>query len=280
MVLSASIPFEIIDAIIDHNYEDTNTLSSCSLVAHSFVDSCQKHLFSTVFLNLLRPVRYSEGLLDIFIANPRISSYVRHIYLQDYVSRFVTLEDDALPGILSSILSRLHHLQTFTLVNLYKGVNYTIITEDWAYMPKFLQNTLLTLFTLPSLTAICIGDFFNFPIHHFRQCPQLKRLNLHSIVEPASNKGQFETSEAPVPILESLEINDESAKAAKVLEGLLDLSQLRELRINGRKNNLRRLTADIMRRASQTITYFIWEQFFDEEGMSSYQFRVLKVPYY
>lgn len=287
MVLSTSIPFEIIDDIISHNYEDTKTLRSCSLVAHSFVDSCQKHIFSSILLNLRYPDGRFEIIRDVLIKNPRISSYVRHIHLQDYVIRSYTFqerpddddEQQVMVGMLSSILPHLIHLQKFTFVNLYERLNQSIYTGDWTCVPAILQKTLLTLFTLPSLTTINIGDFSNFPIHHFRQCPQLKQLKLHSIVKPASNDGQPETSEVPlVPILESLEISDMSAMAAILLQGHLDLSQLQELRMRSR-NGVQGFAADIMRGASQTIETFVWQQIFSWQEARGIFLLAITRPY-
>lgn len=48
--MSSALPQEIIDQIIDYNYDDIPALQAASLASHSFLPSCRVHLFSEVVL--------------------------------------------------------------------------------------------------------------------------------------------------------------------------------------------------------------------------------------
>ena len=52
--MSPSLPPEIHNLIIDHLYDEPNTLNACCLVSKSWIQRTRKHLFAVVKFGLLR----------------------------------------------------------------------------------------------------------------------------------------------------------------------------------------------------------------------------------
>jgi hypothetical protein len=83
--MSPILPFEIIALIIDivGENEDTNLLKELSLVSHSFLQICSKHLFATVDLHddnlCYYPTSTKKGFVKLLKSKPDVVKYIRKI---------------------------------------------------------------------------------------------------------------------------------------------------------------------------------------------------------
>ncbi|KAK0199667.1 hypothetical protein DFS33DRAFT_1387977 [Desarmillaria ectypa] len=168
-----SLPPEVLDQIIDYNYDDVPTLRSCALVCRLFLPSCRVHLFSEVvlvhndiivlgpkgcdihgrlyscenFLQLLEEAPWVAALVKVLelhggygLGIRSRSLFTEHIYMDIY-----------LPFILSpSKLPKLNHLS----ITYYPSMK-------WAQLSQKLQDAVEETLSRPTLTQldlVCI-DF-------------------------------------------------------------------------------------------------------------------------
>ena len=122
MQLSA-IPQELIDYIIDHLHDDTETLKSCTLACSLFLHRCSLHLFRHITLGgtpSISPSRLLASFLDVLKQSPRICRCVeKFIFTTSLpVRRRFQNQTEALTvdlSTLSDVLAHLDHLHTVVL---------------------------------------------------------------------------------------------------------------------------------------------------------------------
>ncbi|KAJ7449024.1 hypothetical protein B0H11DRAFT_2289567 [Mycena galericulata] len=97
------LPQELIDGIIDEIREYPECLRSCALVAHSFLNRSQMHLFAKVELTGASP----RGLSDLLLTSPHLALHIRSLTLE-----CISTEDWApVACILSTVSCRLTYLK-------------------------------------------------------------------------------------------------------------------------------------------------------------------------
>ncbi|KAK0493485.1 hypothetical protein EDD18DRAFT_1356405 [Armillaria luteobubalina] len=168
-----SFPPEVIDQIIDYNYDDIPTLQSCALAFRSFLPSCRVHLFSEVVLVHNSAIRdcdmhgrlYScEDFLQLLEEAPWVATLVKALELCGgygvgirsgslFTERSCT--DYYLPFILlPSTLPKLNHL---SLTGYYPAMK-------WDTLPQKLQDAVEMALSRPTLTQLdLVGIDFNAP---------------------------------------------------------------------------------------------------------------------
>ncbi|PBK64901.1 uncharacterized protein ARMOST_12347 [Armillaria ostoyae] len=167
-----SLPPEVIDQIIDYNYDDVPTLQSCALACRSFLPSCRVHLFSEVVLVHNSAIRHCdihgrlyscENFLQLLEEAPWVAVLVKVLELYGrygvgirsgslFTERSCT--DDYLPSILSpSKLPKLNHL----------SITYYPATNWDTFPPKF-QDVVERTLSRPTLSQLdLIGINFDTP---------------------------------------------------------------------------------------------------------------------
>lgn len=91
VMISIPIPQEIISLILEqYLLDDTSTLQTCALVAHSFLISSQKGLFHTIIFNNATKER-CQNLHQALLHNPNLLAYVRELFVFDYDKWFLRL---------------------------------------------------------------------------------------------------------------------------------------------------------------------------------------------
>ncbi|KAK0186344.1 hypothetical protein F5146DRAFT_1065526 [Armillaria mellea] len=157
-----SLPPEVIDQIVDYNYDDISTLQSCALACRSFLPSCRVHLFSEVALVHSSAIRdcdihgrlYScEDFLQLLEEAPWVAALVKLLELCGgygvgirsgslFTERSCT--DNYLPSILSpSKLPKLNHLS----LTYYPAMK-------WDRFPQKLQDAVEMALSRPTLTQL------------------------------------------------------------------------------------------------------------------------------
>ncbi|KAF5374428.1 hypothetical protein D9615_009059 [Tricholomella constricta] len=254
MVLSLSIPEDIISTILDELSSDNESLKQCSLVSQSFLPLCHKLLFSSICLN--HPTR-TRGFYRVITNNVSFASYIRRVEIISSVSPefrgrdWVTFEHTLAP-----LLQALHNLHAFTLRK-----NF-LPPLPWNTLPADLRSTILDL-SVPSITLAHVA---NVPMGHFRRFICLKDLKLLDIELDHGHPldlGPLNASlSSPLPVgyLESLEILDSPMCGRHLVTTLTDprsslkLSRLKDLELFGDHG----FTGTIMETAGQTLQRVVW----------------------
>ncbi|KAK0450583.1 uncharacterized protein EV420DRAFT_741427 [Desarmillaria tabescens] len=114
-------PQEIIDAIIDEVRDSSSSpyrhsnLSCCSLVCHSFLPRCRKHLFSSITLTSDRQHSWNKFHDRIFKLSPEIMSMILSVTLSSGD------EHDGEEEILYTLLAAMHNLRHVKLTSGFQG---------------------------------------------------------------------------------------------------------------------------------------------------------------
>jgi hypothetical protein len=141
---SSDLPFDIIAQIINSvgENDDTDLPKELSLVSHSFLQICSKHLFATVELHDADPGCHvpssKKGFLKLLKSRPEIINYIRKLTYK--VSYNSPNNDDHL---LSPILRTITRLNCLTI---------TASELDWNTLDSSLTSAFLHLMHLPTIS--------------------------------------------------------------------------------------------------------------------------------
>ena len=167
------LPFDVIGHIIDILFNDGTEglqyVKDFSLVCHSFLPLCRKHIFSCISINMGFPRNYDKGEAfgRLLLESPDIAIYVRKlkIYIKSSNSHFL-VSFPVLP---------LTMLQSLTIS--YCG--YPYLVADWAKLPSSTQRSFVNLMHLPTLTHLDLKRISGFPISNI--CTNIKHLFLREL---------------------------------------------------------------------------------------------------
>ena len=167
--MSLVLPLDIIVLIIDivGENKDTNLLKQLSLVSHSFLHICRKHLFAAVDLRDAVPIcnipSSKRGFVKLLQSRPDVAKYIRKLKYK--VSRN---HDD------NHLLPPILFLPTFSRLNC-----LTITAKwDWNTLDSSLTSALLHLMHLPTIDHINLSYIQNFPLSSLTPCVNLLRLDI------------------------------------------------------------------------------------------------------
>ncbi|KAK0451346.1 uncharacterized protein EV420DRAFT_713204 [Desarmillaria tabescens] len=247
-----SLPPEVLDQIIDYNYDDIPTLRSCALACRLFLPSCRVHLFSEVVLVHndiinLGPQGYDihgrlyscENFLQLLEEAPWVAALVKVLELHGGYGRSLLTEriymDIYLPSILSpSKLSKLNHLS----LTFHPPVK-------WAQLSQKLQDAVEETLSRPTLTQLdLVGIDFNTPanlVAILSKARTVKHLSFTSNSMRYSSKNvNIPAIPASIPFLFQLRSLGFAGHAMHVHEvyvlskahpSRIDLTQVRELSV-------------------------------------------------
>ncbi|KAK0199666.1 hypothetical protein DFS33DRAFT_182663 [Desarmillaria ectypa] len=271
--MSSVLPQEIIDQIIDYNYDDIPTLQAVSLVCHSFLPSCRVHLFSEVVLvheYVLDPILKMSIVQDItgrlytcrdffslLSEAPWISNLVKTLVLHNRNKLHPLngstrlLEDPQYANILPSILYSLTQLHHLVLSN--------APAQPWKAFSAGLRAAFVK--TLPLLTQLDV-DFLTFEdfaefIQVIREAKSLRHLsyvntttiNLWEIQNPTN-------AHSPGICLESLTVAGRPLHEAHVntfISPYFDFTRIRELSISSDRFFAERGSFDALKKLLDAI---------------------------
>ena len=290
MVLSAPIPLEIIDVIMydvsGHQYssrfpldiDPERDLRSCSLVSRSFLACARRWLFKHIILDEPASCRAMHRLL---CSNQEIAPLIKGLLIsiptwvyeeQPPGSEYGwpldgkqwVFDEETLPG----VLSMLSHLRFFEL--------YANGTLDWcAQFTTATHDAISNLFSLPTLTSIHLSDVLNIPFTIFRNSAALKELALwdcqFQIRDSCGSLALGNLASQIVGRLERLVVRDNAFNVEEPVNGRLiiealtypasmfTVSHLRELRFEGKIDDLLDIASWALRAASETLVFLVWE---------------------
>ena len=165
------LPFDVIGHIIDVLFnDDTENLQyvkNFSLVCHSFLPLCRKHIFSCISINVGVPRYNGEAFKQLLPESPDIARYIckLKIYIESSNKHFRSF--------LSFPVSQLTRLHSLT-------IPYTVTGKyvEWGKIPSSTQCSLLNLMHLPTLTHLDVAGISGFPISNLNGCTKIKHLFL------------------------------------------------------------------------------------------------------
>ncbi|GLB40798.1 hypothetical protein LshimejAT787_0900130 [Lyophyllum shimeji] len=264
MTLSSSLPFDIIECIIEQ-IDDYPSLLQCAVVSHAFLYSGRKRLFRNIRLGYDDAGLQCARLLAILVDHPEILPHIHTFRVE---------ADGVIQGKTFALLLRHiaegNHLRKFVM-NVYDDLS-------WAKLDQSVQDSFRSLFRSASLRTVCFQGRIprDFPIQLLGISPSLKHLSIfHShgnMNYDASDcaiqsllPSSTQTSTAR-PSLESLEIMGQFAsRLVKYLthsRSPVQLLQLRELRLMKLQDEDDTSTAwEAMKVASSTLERLVWHDF-------------------
>ncbi|KAK0493486.1 hypothetical protein EDD18DRAFT_1464687 [Armillaria luteobubalina] len=250
--MTSTLPQEIIDQIIDYNYDDIPTLQAASLASHSFLPSCRVHLFSEVVLvhehffdpapgmsiiqDITGRLYTCEDFFSLLLEAPWVSSLVETLVIHN--RRQVRplngstrlLEDPQYAAILPSTLYSLVHVRHLVLSN--------APSQSWNTLSADLRAAFLGV--LPRLSQLDV-DFLSFEdAADFLEVIREAKLLRHLSYVTARGVSLWElpntiNAQSPRLGLESLTVAGRPLDVAHVnmfLSPYFDLTHVRELSIS------------------------------------------------
>ena len=226
--MSPVLPFDILYRIIDvvGENKDTNLLEELSLVSHSFLQICSKHLFATIEIYDASPNNHiafsKKGFVKILKSRPDVVRFIRNLTYKKCSNPglpwpfFSSFEDNhlvlpILPNILRTI-SRLNCL-TITASDLL----------DWNRLDSSLTSAFLHLMHLPTINHIDLSYISNFPLSSLSSSVNLHRLDISQCDDRVDEERppefgaqsemmpkirEFHTSDSESPLLQNAEMQD------------------------------------------------------------------------
>ncbi|KAJ7061802.1 hypothetical protein C8F01DRAFT_1369254 [Mycena amicta] len=167
----ADLPTELVAIVVDEL--DLGTIKGLSLVASSFRDPAQRHLFRHVKLYqephpTLCPDGTVVGSFRKVLNNPRIIPHIRHLAIR-LPPKNVDEDEVALAGILTAVQPR---LQRLSLVG---------SSRRWASHSQLLTAALLATMTAERLDALDIHGIHRLPVHAvYAALARVKELSISS----------------------------------------------------------------------------------------------------
>ena len=161
-IFRLEIEEKLLDILGGEDDKGHSAMKTCSLVCHTFLHICRKHIFDSIFLNASTIRAFARLLRN----TPEIGDYIRELVLLFYP---VQLEDLANTWIQESFkrISRLEILRVHPRI---------APRLDWSSNP--FRPLLLHLLHLPTLTQFIVEDFDDFVVSDLIPCVNLKYLDI------------------------------------------------------------------------------------------------------
>ena len=172
------LPFDIIGNIIDILFnDDTKSLQyvkDFSLVCHSFLPLCRKHIFSSITIDIgEKPLKYrndDEALWQLLLETPDIARYVHKLKIcaRPYEHKSKCFLEPVSP--------QLTGLQSLTIFN--SNLWHPML---WSKLSSSSQRSLLNLMHLPTLTHLDVSRISSFPKSNLIFWANVKHLSAHDL---------------------------------------------------------------------------------------------------
>lgn len=181
-IMSHYLPLDIIGCIVDELSNDFSSLRSLALACSSFLPLCQKHLFRHVNLGS-HVVERCPQFHQILVHHPYLGPFVETLCISladnNHCADIFSQAWRQLP----TTLHQLTHLRVLQISHFRE----TVIGHD------DLEQSLLQVFSLPTLEEVILDSAFWFPLHYFDKFLSVQRLTLSFVHFAISPKRQFST---------------------------------------------------------------------------------------
>ncbi|KAJ7512929.1 hypothetical protein B0H11DRAFT_13225 [Mycena galericulata] len=179
-----ALPQELFDLILDHLWDDLETLSSCALVSSNFLPSSRAHIFSHIRVGPLDRESLRLGPLDgehaiddlygMLAGLPSLAARVESLHLWDNIMRRHSWIE-AFPYTSTSSMVQLSSL----LVSLSR-LSITIESGfvHWANISDAVRASIPLTLALPTLTCVELTGLYGVPFTILAHCPALRAVTL------------------------------------------------------------------------------------------------------
>jgi hypothetical protein len=82
-----ALPQELFDLIIDHLFDDVESLRACALVSSNFLPSSRAHIFSHLKVGPIDHEHSIDELREILARSPYLVTRVQSFHLYDHIMR-------------------------------------------------------------------------------------------------------------------------------------------------------------------------------------------------
>ena len=170
-VLHFDVIGKIIDILFNDDTDGLQYVKKFSLVCHSFLPLCRKHIFSSISIKIgaVFEPHTSEGFGQLLLKNPGIARYIHELNV--FIERRPAIDSKYFLEPVSRQLTRLQSLTISTPGRWYQG--------SWHQLSSSTQCSLLNLMHLPTLTHLNVKHISNFPKSNLIVWTNVKHLSLH-----------------------------------------------------------------------------------------------------
>ncbi|KAF7307901.1 hypothetical protein MKEN_01150800 [Mycena kentingensis (nom. inval.)] len=235
------VPPELCASIVEHLYNDNDSLKSCSLASSGFREPAQKHLLSTLVLGDDRHA-FSDAAAR-FSDAPRLGGLVSSLVVN-------VKYDEAHGRDASAALQHLTHVETCTIVGPHN--------PDWDAIPADLAAAIVAWLTDParraSLRHLKLAKIDNFPLVVFGIAPSLHFESLHIKDDGEDNDEPLAEPEVPITSLHVTESRD--ASSLLLTEAFYPyIEQLRSLIVESSRAGTSQVDASLVAVIHKTVEY-------------------------
>lgn len=169
---------ELVELVIDHLFDDKATLSTCSLVARSWLSPSQYHLFFSIQYDTRNDTETAHNLNKFLMSNPQCAIHIRVLHLCSSQRRFRECVE---PAALSAILSALPSLTSLKISSVDVELNNVGAMEKPPFPTKIRSLHLSNIWFTSIDSLICtLRPFLH--LHHvsFHNLVLLKEEDNHA----------------------------------------------------------------------------------------------------
>ncbi|GLB34340.1 hypothetical protein LshimejAT787_0112240 [Lyophyllum shimeji] len=174
------LPLDIFESVIEHLYDDAESLRRCTLVCKSFVVPSRKRLFTRIYVGHNRRTDNPNNLpckqlYKYLTGNPDIVPYVQELWVDGITGDWVFKEETV--SLLLALFAESGGLRVFSI-----ACSLRAPYKKWDSLPILFRQALAHVFHSPQLHTVHfrLNDSCGcaFPIDLFATAPNLKRLAL------------------------------------------------------------------------------------------------------
>ncbi|KAJ6624177.1 hypothetical protein B0H10DRAFT_2186753 [Mycena sp. CBHHK59/15] len=171
-----ALPQELFDLIIDHLFDDVNSLSACSLVSASFLSSSRVRLFSHIKIGPQNPRTSIDALNTLFAQHPALAGRVHSLHLCDDIMRRHSWIEEYPDSVALGVAQ---------LAPLLSDLSRLVITIDtgfvhWANVADALRTSVYAMLSGQTLTRLALTGL-GLPLTLFAHTPALAHVALKRV---------------------------------------------------------------------------------------------------
>ncbi|KAJ7785346.1 hypothetical protein DFH07DRAFT_948428 [Mycena maculata] len=169
-----ALPQELSDLIVDHLFDDLETLRSCALVSSSFLPWSRAHIFSHLRIGPIDPEQSIRELHELLRKLPSLANRVESLHLWDNTMRprswIEEYPDSSVPSVaqLSNLLVSLARL----------SITIESSFVHWANISSTLRSSIRFMVALQTLTSLQLTGLYGLPFTLLAHCPALRSVTL------------------------------------------------------------------------------------------------------
>ncbi|KJA23638.1 hypothetical protein HYPSUDRAFT_39836 [Hypholoma sublateritium FD-334 SS-4] len=260
-----TIPVDILEHIVDilASDDDQGSIKACSLMCHSLLHFCRRHIFKTIIVGThSSDDKQPASLIPLFcrlICNaPHIADYVRILTMgiHDDSARLCSKYPE-----FAYVLGQFNHIQSLTISDpMHSGAQQGL---SWDCIQPLFQKAILHLVQFDTLTSLCLGSI-RLPVTMMKLSPSLRRLELDN-VQPLTFEVEdtAATSNSKPLCLQEFKVDSGSSVVVNTIlsvrrsEGLhaFDFNSLRSFQASWNSQDGIDASRNVLMRATHLVTF-------------------------